>query len=387
MDDKRLIVKTAESLAESIWQLASQIGNSPEEGYREYFASGLLAAFLEEKGFTIQKPLAGIQTSFLACYKGKYPGPRIAFLAEYDALPGLGHACGHNLIGSASVGAAVVLRMMPEFGGEVLVIGTPAEETSGAKVPLVKAGVFDNVDAAMMFHPGSCNVPALYSLALDAVEVSFHGKAAHMAVTNNNGINALDALISLFQKLKRLKARLRQDERIDGVITHGGTVPNIVPDLAVARFYLRAAKRSDLNQIRRKFLTCAGQAAEEAGARMAWRFFEPSYDEMKTNLFLAELFRKNLLYLGITDIKPAQTMIGSVDMGNVSQVVPAIHPYLRLGRGSEVPHSSEFTRAALSSAGKEVLNLAIKALALTAWDVFSEKKNLIKIRKEFQGSN
>jgi metal-dependent amidase/aminoacylase/carboxypeptidase family protein len=249
----------------------------------------------------------------------------------------------------------------------------------------VEAGIFENVDIAMMFHPGSSNVPEISSLALDAVEVSFIGKAAHMAVSKNNGINALDAMINLFQMLNKLKFKLARDERIDGIIIHGGKAPNIVPDLSVARFYLRAGRRDQLDAVRQKFLRCAEKAAAKVSAQMQWRYYECSYHEMKSNKTLAESFRSNLLLLGINEIEPAQTMLGSVDMGNVSHVVPAIHPYLRLGTGLEVPHTREFTAAALSDEGRQVLLLAVKLLSLTAWDVLTGADLLARINKEFKG--
>jgi len=383
---KNLLIKTAENIHKSIWELAWKIGHNPEVGYQEHFATGLLTTFLKKYGFEIVTPLAGMETSFLARFKGGQPGPKIAFLAEYDALPDIGHACGHHLIGAASVGAAVVLSLLPDLQGELIVMGSPAEETSGAKVTLVEAGFFDSIDIAMMFHPGSCNVPEISSLALDALEVAFIGRAAHMVIENNNGINALDAMLYFFQMLDKLKRKLGRDERIDGIITQGGKSPNIVPDYTAARFYLRARSRENLDVIRQKFLYCAQKAAAKVNAQMKWTYFECSYHEMKSNKVLAECCRQNLILLGIDEIEPAQTMLGSVDMGNVSHVVPAIHPYLRLGTGHEVPHTKEFAAAGLSEEGEKVLLLAIKLLALTAWDVISNKKLLTDIRKEFMAN-
>lgn len=380
---RKNIIREADSLHKQLWELAREIGNNPEEGYKEYKASKIHTDFLKEKGFEVEMPLAEMDTAFLARFQGRCAGPRIAFLAEYDALPEIGHACGHNLIGAASTGAAVILSTMPDLPGEIVVVGCPAEETSGAKVALTEAGIFENIDAAMMFHPGSCYVPEISSLALDAIELSFHGRASHMAVSDKIGINALDALLSMFQSLKKLRRSLARDERIDGIIIEGGKVPNIVPDLAVARFYLRAGKRENLNRIRQKLLECAQKAANDVRAQMRWRYYEFSYDEMKTNVPLARCFRDNLLFLGIRNIEPPQTMLGSVDMGNVSHVVPALHSYLRLGRGMEVPHTVEFAKAALSEEGEKVLSLAVKALALTGWDVLKNKRLQEKMQREF----
>ncbi|NLO97695.1 MAG: M20 family metallopeptidase [Peptococcaceae bacterium] len=386
-EQKKWLIETAETLHKSVWELAWKIGHNPEVGYKEHFAVSLLTGYLKRYGFQVERPLAGMETSFLARFKGNKPGPKIAFLAEYDALPDIGHGCGHHLIGAASVGAAVVLSLSTDLQGELVVIGSPAEETSGAKVSLVEAGLFDDIDIAMMFHPGSCNVPEISSLALDAIEVAFLGKAAHMVIANNDSINALDAMLIFFQMLEKLKRKLSDMERIDGIITQGGKSPNIVPDYTEARFYLRAEKREKLEVIRQKFLDCAYRAAAKVNAQMKWNFFECSYHEMRSNRVLADCCRNNLILLGIKEIEPPQTMLGSVDMGNVSQVVPAIHPYLRLGSGYEIPHTKDFAAAGLSEEGEKVLLLAVKLLALTAWDVISNKKLLADIQKEFKANS
>jgi len=379
---KEQIIKIAEYLHKDIWSLAAEIGSHPEEGYKEYYATKVLVGFLRKHGFQVSCPLAGMDTAFKAGFQGQQGGARVIYLAEYDALPEIGHGCGHNLIGAAGVGAAVVLSKMEDLAGEVVVIGSPAEETSGAKVTLTEAGLFDQASAALMFHPGSCNVAEIASLALDAIEVVYHGKSAHMAVADSGGINALEALLDLFNRIEKLRRKLGRAERIDGIIVEGGKSPNIVPDKAVARFYLRAAKRERLNQIRQKFLECAYKAADKVHAKLEWRYYEFSYDEMVTNYHLAHTFRTNLRYLGITDIEPAQTMVGSVDMGNVSQVVPALHAYLRLGNGTEVPHTVEFAQAVLSEAGERVLATAVKALALTGWDVLTNSELRQKMHQE-----
>jgi len=383
-DQKKRLITAADRIHKRIWQLAQEIGQNPEEGYQEFYASRLLRDFLKKQGFMIENPLAGMETAFRACFRSTVPGMKIAFLAEYDALPDIGHGCGHNLIGAASAGAAAVLSLIPELPGEIIVVGTPAEETSGAKVALTEAGIFKDIQAAMMFHPGSSNVPEISSLALDAIEVEYQGRAAHMAVSDQIGVNALEALLSLFQKVDRFRKKLAKDERIDGIIAYGGKAPNIIPDRAVARFYLRAGTRENLNNIRNKFLNYAQKAAEEVRAQMTWRFYESSYHEMKTNSALAKCFQDNLWGLGINEIELPRTMLGSVDMGNVSHTVPAIHSYLRLGKGHEIPHTVEFAQAAVSGEGEKVLNLAVKVLALTGWDVLTNKKLQERITREFQ---
>ncbi|MDP4126004.1 MAG: M20 family metallopeptidase [Bacillota bacterium] len=381
---KGFFIAQAQHLHEEVWEVARQIGEHPELGYKEYFASNMLCSFLQKHGFEIVRSIAGVETAFMARFSGKRPGPRVAFLAEYDALPDIGHGCGHNLIGGASAGAAVVLSKSLELSGEVLVIGSPAEETSGAKVTLVEKGIFGGIDAAIMFHPGSQNVPIISSLALDAIEFTFRGRAAHAVAASSFGVNALDAMINFFVGINALKKQIPQDMKINGIIIEGGTVPNIVPERAVARFYIRARRRKDLDELREKVIRCAEGAASMVSARMTWQKFEFSYDEMHTNLSLAECFTRNLQEMGIDRIAPPQTAMGSVDMGNVSRVVPAIHPYLTLGNGTEIPHTREFAQAVLSTDGKELLMLAMQTLALTGWDVINDKNLLQKIKREFR---
>lgn len=373
----------AQYLRKEVWEVARQIGENPELGYKEYFACELLCGYLQKHGFEVKRGIAGIETAFLARFSGTRPGPRIAYLAEYDALPGVGHGCGHNLIGAASAGAAVILSKSLELAGEILVIGTPAEETSGAKVTLVEKGVFKDVDAAIMFHPGSQNVPVIFSLALDALEFTFHGREAHAVAASNFGINALDAIINFFVGINTLKKHIPQDMKVNGIISEGGTAPNIIPERAVARFYLRAKKRKDLDTLREQVIRCAEEAAAMVSATMTWKKFEFSYDEMHTNLALATCFAKNLQQMGVNQISSPQTAMGSVDMGNVSRAVPSIHPYLTLGTGAEIPHTRDFALAALSPEGESLVRLAMLTLALTGWDVISDKKLLQRMKKEF----
>ena len=385
MDAIKMFFKDqAQVIWKEAWNIARDIGEHPELGYQEYYAVDVLTQFLSRHGFMVEHSVAGLETAFVARYKGNKPGPRIAFLAEYDALPGVGHGCGHNLIGAASAGAAVLLSKSLELPGEVLVIGSPAEETSGAKVTLVRQGIFDGVDAALMFHPGSQNVPEVSTLALDALEFVFLGRPAHAVAAAQYGVNALDALINFFNGINALKKQIPEDARINGIITEGGTAPNIVPERAVARFYIRARSRKVLDDLREQVIRCAQGAAGMVSAQVSWRTFEFSYDEMWTNRTMADAFAENLKELGIRQISAPQAAMGSVDMGNVSRVVPAIHPYLALGHGTDIPHTREFADAVLSQAGERLLLLALRVLAFTGWDVLTDAKILNRIKKEFR---
>lgn len=380
---KEKVCKLVDQFAPEIYRLAALIGKNPELGHQEHYATEILTGFLQEHGFETWRGIGGLPTAFRAEFSRGLPGPRVALLAEYDALPGVGHGCGHNLIGAASTGAAIVLAQLENLPGRIIVMGTPAEETSGGKVTLADQGYFDDLDAALMFHPGSQNVTEVTTLALDALELVFTGKAAHAASAAHCGINALDAVLNFFVGLNSLKKQLAEDARINGIITEGGVTPNIIPERAVARLYLRSAKRKKLDELREKVIGCAQGAAAMIGAQVAWRKFELSYDEMCSNRALADTFNKNLRFLGISGIVSVQTAMGSVDMGNVSRVVPAIHPYLVLGDGTAVPHTREFTDAALSEEGGRVAVLAAKALALTVLDILNNAKLLQKIKREF----
>lgn len=385
MDASKMFFRDqAHMIWKEAWEAACQIGEHPELGYQEFFAVDILTQLLNRHGFEVEGSVAGLETAFVARYKGNRPGPRIAFLAEYDALPGIGHGCGHNLIGAASVGAAITLSKSLELPGEILVIGSPAEETSGGKVTLVEHGVFKDVDAALMFHPGSQNVPEISTLALDALEFVFLGRPAHAVAAAQYGVNALDALINFFNGVNVLKKQIPEDARINGIITEGGTAPNIVPERAVARFYLRTRKRKDLDELRKQVIRCAKEAAGMVSAQVTWSMFEFSYDEMRTNRVLAEAFAENLRELEIRHISSPQKAMGSVDMGNVSRVVPSIHPYLALGHGTDIPHTRDFADACLSPAGERLLLLAIRVLTFTGWDILTDEKLLKQVKREFR---
>lgn len=385
MDASKMFFKDqAHMIWKEAWNSAREIGEHPELGYQEFYAVEVLTQLLSRHGFEVERSVAGLETAFVARFKGNKPGPRVAFLAEYDALPGVGHGCGHNLIGAASAGAAITLSRSLELPGEILVIGSPAEETSGAKVALVEQGVFDDVDAALMFHPGSQNVPEISTLALDALEFVFLGKTAHAVAAAQYGVNALDAVINFFNGINALKKQIPQEARINGIITEGGTAPNIVPERAVARFYLRARTRKVLDELREQVIRCAQGAAAMVSAQVTWRKFEYSYDEMWTNRALADAFAENLKELGVRHISPPQNAMGSVDMGNVSRVIPAIHPYLALGHGTDIPHTRDFADACLSQAGERLLLLALRVLAFTGWDILTDAKLLNRVKREFR---
>jgi amidohydrolase len=385
---KETIFQTIDSHAERIKQLARWIGENPELGHEERMASGKLADELEAQGFRLERNVLGLETAFIGTYGSKKPGPTVAFLLEYDALPGIGHACGHHLICTMGLAAAIgVKSVLDDIGGTVRVYGTPAEETSGAKVPMAEAGLFDDVDAALMAHPFYRYEKSGTSLAMDVLQFEFFGKAAHAAANPEDGINALDGVLLLFQSINALRQQLRSDARIHGVITHGGEAPNIIPDYACARFYVRSAKREYTDEVARKVIRCAEGAAMQTGCSVKVSNYEYSYDEMVTNEPLSEAFTQNLIGLG-TD--PAEIYEGqdhgSLDMGNVSRRCPAIHPFVRVINEHYQLHTTEFRDQAMTEPALDSMITAAKALAGTAFDVITNQALLGQIRDAFRGS-
>lgn len=371
-----------ETIKDELEHVNRFIYKNPEEAYHEYKAQSILTETLEKYGFRVEKNFLGLGTEFRASFgEGS---PAVAFLCEYDALPGIGHGCGHNIIASSGVGAAIGLsRAIGDTGGRVVVLGTPAEETSGAKVRMAESGVFDDIDAAIMVHPSTTTSESGTSLALDALEFTFNGRAAHASSYPERGINALSACIQFFNMVDALRSHLKPDVRIHGIITEGGTAPNIVPERAVARFYVRSLSSSYLNEVSERVKNCAACAASGLGAEVEIRNFELSYANMVTNVTLSRIFSHNLKESGIIDIYGPRQKAGSIDMGNVSHVCPAIHPYIKTCEKDIAPHTREFAAATITDYAVESMISAAKAMALTGYDIITNCELLREIKDEF----
>jgi amidohydrolase len=371
---------------ESLIQIADQIFANPEIGFQEHASAALLSDTLEQNGFAVERGVADLETAFVATLEGSAPGPTVAFLAEYDALPGLGHACGHNLIGTSAVGAGLAMKaVLPELAGRIQVIGTPAEEGGGGKAYLVDAGVFENVDAAMMIHPSGKNLIGRRSLTVYHVRIEFYGQSAHAAAWPDEGINALDGIILTFTGINALRQHVRDDVRIHGIITHGGDAPNIVPDYAAGEFYVRAADTPYCEAVVAKVRACAEGAAQATGARLEFAQTGPRYDARMPNPTLVALAKANMEGLGLQVAQASgDERMGSSDMGNVSQVVPAIHPYIAIGPDDLVGHTPAFREAAGSPAGHEGLLKAAKTMAMTAIDLLAEPAKLREAQRTFK---
>ncbi len=357
----------------------------PELAFQERRSVGKLTDALERSGFELERGVAGLDTAFVA-RRTFGPGPTVALIAEYDALPEIGHACGHNLISAASLGAArAVLRLGSEVG-ELRVIGCPAEEGGGGKITMLDAGVFEDVDAALMFHPGNRTMTVRGSLAATRVTMRFHGKAAHAATFPEQGINALDACLLTFAAINALRQHTKDETRIHGIITHGGSAPNIVPAYAEAKFLVRHRRAEEVTDLFERVLNAARGSAAAVGATVE---FEQGhrYAERRINLPMAERFGRHLEALGEPVLPPPEIgAVGSSDFGNLSQAVPAIHPYVRIAPPGTSAHTPEFAAAAASDEGLRAMRLAAASLAATAWDLLNDPELLESVRADFRSS-
>ena len=371
---------------DALVELSLALHRDPEVAYQEHRASERIASFLAERGFEVERPYKGFETSYRGDAKGRAPGPTVAILAEYDALPDIGHACGHNLIAMMGTAAAIGAReVLGELAGSIAAIGTPAEEGGGGKVALVRAGGFEGVDAAMMVHPSSRTLSGRTSLASNRVELEFYGKAAHAAAQPDRGINALDGLIQTFNAVNAMRQQLKPDARVHGIITSGGSAANIIPEYAAGKFSVRARDHTYQKEVLRRFIACAEGAAAATGTRVVVTVNENSgYENMVPSTPLAERWAEHVRTFGI-DVTPTadDERMGSTDMGNVSQIVPAAHPYIGIAPEGTPGHSTAFRDAAATAEAHANALAAAKALALLAVDVLADPQLLARAKAEF----
>ncbi|MEU6388037.1 amidohydrolase [Streptomyces sp. NPDC046939] len=356
--------------ADRLWEVALALHREPETAYEEHASAGLLMGELEREGFAVERGVAGLSTAF-AARTGSGAGPRVALLMEYDALPLLGHACGHNLIASAGLGAALAVRAaLGEPGGTLLAVGTPAEESGGGKVAEVAAGVFDGVDAALMFHPGVHDWVWAPLTASAQLRIGFHGRAAHPTGNPTEGIDALGALIQFFNTLGVLDRRLPQGSHVQGIVTEGGRATNIVPEYAEGLFGLRGGTSTALAELIEELRRCAQGVASATRTKVEVAEVGGRYEHFRDNDVLSGAFAYHLQRSGITLSQPTPGVyLGSSDIGNVSTRVPAIHPFVAIMGSEYADHTPEFARAAAGPRGRAVMLAAAEALARTAADV------------------
>ncbi|WP_053038342.1 M20 family metallopeptidase [Staphylococcus haemolyticus] len=376
MSNKQGILDYIENNKYDYVEISHRIHERPELGNEEIFASRTLIDKLKENDFDIETDIAGHATGFIATYDSGQEGPVIGYLAEYDALPGLGHACGHNIIGTASVLAGSALKqVIDRIGGKVVVLGCPAEEggeNGSAKASYVKAGIIDDIDIALMIHPGNATYPTIDTLAVDVLDIKFYGKSAHASENADEALNALDAMISYFNGVAQLRQHIKKSQRVHGVILDGGKAANIIPDFTHARFYTRATTRKELDILTEKVNQIARGAAIQTGCDYEFGPIQNGVNEFIKTPKLDELFEKYALEVG-EDVSHDDFGFGSTDTGNVSHIAPTIHPHVKIGSRNLVGHTHRFREAAASVHGDQALIHGAKIIALMGLELIENK--------------
>ena len=365
-----------DSEREALAKLSRDIHSNPELRFEEHKAAAWIAELLRARGFEVEHGLAGMGTA-LRARRGNPKGPRVAILGEYDALPDIGHACGHNLIAASAVGAFLAAASVAEqVGGEVVFLGTPAEEGGGGKIRMIDAGLFDGLAAAMMFHPFDRDILAHPALASVWLAMTFRGAPAHAAAAPHDGASALTACMDAFRLIDGQRVHFRDGVRVHGYITNGGQAVNIIPELAACEFSVRARTVEELARVRAIVERCASGAAMASGVKVEIVTRE-GYRDMRNNMTMARRFGAHL-ESGSSGRKARETDdrvgAGSTDMGDVSHVVPSIHPYLAIVDEDEaLCHQHRFAAASASDRGLATACDAAKALARTAVEVLSDE--------------
>jgi amidohydrolase len=373
-DAKAAARERIEGARERLLDLSHRIHAEPELGLEEEKACAWLADELTAAGFSVERGVGGLSTAFSA---RSGPGPfRVVVCAEYDALPEIGHACGHNIIAAMSVGAGLGLAAVADdLGVEVTVLGTPAEESDAGKIVLLEQGAFDGAHAAMMVHPSPLDVVEMPMIAVNQLNVQYFGKEAHASAFPELGINAADAMVVAQTAIGLLRQHLRPTDRVHGIVTHGGDAPNVVPSHTEGTWLVRAADLSELREVEARVMRCFEAGALATGARLEVTPEHPPYAEMRHDPALASLYRANAEALGRTflELTPnLERMAGSTDMGNVSLAVPSIHPSIGIDSFPAVNHQPEFTAQCVTpTADKAVLDGAI-AMAWTVIDAVAD---------------
>jgi amidohydrolase len=386
-DAKARLAAAVHAARAEILALSHQIHANPEPAFEEHRAAGWVAQAIGSHGYRVDHPAGRLPTAVrgrLAGGRGT-DGPRIGILAEYDALPGLGHGCGHNTMAASGVGAAIALAAVaPELAGEIVFLGTPAEERGSGKQFMLDDGLFEGVDAALLFHPSDVDSATCALLASADVEVAFKGLQAHAAGDPWMGRNALDALITLFHSVGLWRQQLRPAARVHGIILEGGTAANIIPDRSSARFMVRSDEQADFERMKQRFAQLVQAAALSADCEGEAAFSGGS-DTMKDNATLKGLWLNNARAYAVPDVPFDLSRMGSSDMGNVSQQLPTIHPQLAICAEGVPGHSIEFRDAAATAHADRATLLAATLVAQTAYDLFADPSLVEAAWREFRG--
>jgi len=386
---KSALVNEIDSFKSRMIAISQTIHANPELGLKEFKASELLSSELRKHGFAVERGIAGMRTAFKAVLAlGKHTGPNLAYLAEYDALPHIGHACGHNIIGTSAVFSAIALsRLVGKLDGRITVLGTPDEEGSGGKIPLVKAGVFEGVDAAVMNHPWNLTSPWMPTVALDNLRLEFIGRAAHYSAPHK-GVNALDGVVLTLSALHGLRHSFRNDVIYGYTIDQGGVSPSIIPEKASARLWIKSTDTRNLAHVVGQVKRCAEGIANSIGAKVSMQHDYPLFEESIPNLAMIRSVSENFSRLGIPFRPPEETsrslVYPSTDYGNVSHVVPSVCPAISIGPETLSAHTEEFAEAAISDRGREALVEITKTMAMTGIDILGKTDVLKEAKTEFE---
>ena len=384
-DLKKISSSAIDENTEELRKLSDGIWSCPELNFKEHKAHDLLTGFLEKNGFSVERSYTGIETAFRATFGSG--GPNMCVICEYDALPEIGHACGHNLIAEAGVAASLGLKAALESSnapkGRLTVMGTPAEEGGGGKVYLIRNGAFEDVDIAMMVHPAPYSTIKPLWNNRTQLKITYSGKAAHAAAFPWEGVNALDAAVMAYTSISVLRQQMKPTWRVHGVITNGGAKPNIIPEKAAMEYYIRAPNKTELALLRKKMETCFEAAAKATNCSVEIVEPTPTYYNVINNPTLTARYGENWGALGAKFVESINTY-ASTDMGNVSYVVPSIHPMYSIGSGSEVNHTREFTAVANTPEAHADTLVAAKAMVHTCIDVLTTDGLLEEIKEEFK---
>lgn len=382
---KAQLCKAVDDMSEKLTAVSLEIHSNPETCFQEVRASRLLVRTLHEAGIEVTAPAFGLDTSFVAEF-GRQGGAPVGIVAEYDALPEIGHACGHNIIGTAAIGAALALASLGDkLPGRIRVLGAPAEEGGGGKVLMARQGAFDDLACAMMVHPATDDMPTFPLIARAAVNVTYHGRPAHASAEPEAGINALDGLVFAYQAIAAWRQHMPARHRIHGIITHGGVASNIVPDHASGHFTIRAPTRAGLSALRKRVEECFHAGALASGARVELDWEDIEYFDLVTNWPLASAYQANAERLGrnfvSVDILPPN-QASSTDMGNVSHLVPTIHPMISAVPKGTAFHTKEFAHWVGTDIGMRATIDGAKSMAMTAVDFLCDStlRNAVKER-------
>jgi len=385
---KRETCDRIDALAPELIDISHKIHAKPELAFHEHFAAGLLADTLDAHDLPATRAAFGLDTAYATSFGDG--GTEVGILSEYDALPGIGHACGHNIIATTGLGAALGLAALNgKLPGRVRYLGTPAEEMGGGKELMAQEGAFDGLDAAMMVHPAGIDLETMPCICVSEVRVTYHGRSAHASAMPHAGLNALDALVTAYQTLAQLRQHIRPSERIHGIFTETGLAPNIVPDKASGLFYVRAKNAGDLANLKTRVQACFDAGAISSGCRAEVEWAKADYLDMKTSTAISGAYVKNAEALGREFIDLSSlpsSSAGSTDMGNVSHRVPSIHPMISCAPPNVVIHNPEFAKWAGSDLGDKAVVDGAKALAMTALDLMMSPDMQAQAKADFEAS-